>query len=115
MQADLNAAEALAIGAPAGAVFGAATPHSLYKMYSQRAAVAANPYVLQQMKNSLTVPRVRHGARSYAPVAGGQLSFESLAAPPPGQAVRAGLKTVSAPPPRAPAPIQLSLKSLTGR
>ena len=84
-------------------------------MYSQRAATAANPYVLQQMKNNLTVPRVRHGSRSYAPLAGGQLSFESLTSAPPGQAVRAGLKTVSAPPQRASAPIQLSLKSLTGR
>jgi len=82
---------------------GAATPHSLYKMYSKHAAATANPYTLRTVKSTALV---QQGMYSRVPTEA--LCFDSMLARPRALPAPAGTRRRSDSPPRA------SFKLLSG-
>ena len=100
---------------------GAATPHSLYKLYSKQAAATANPYTLRSMNLSLGgVPmnstasssRTRPGRVEQVPL----LNDSRCNDPTPTlQPVRSGVTSLSAPRARTDSPPRASFKVVNAR
>jgi len=102
---------------------GAATPHSLYKMYSKHAAATANPYTLRTVQNTSLVQQ-----GMYSRVPSDALCFDAVLARPRASLApsnsrrrsdsppRAAFKLLSGGGPQTAAPgLTLSLTSLGGR
>ena len=94
---------------------GAATPHSLFKMYSRHAAATANPYTLRAVQG-LTMASMRNGDGARVPLLGGGEPAEASSAAParvvPGWAVATGTGAFAAGRRRADSPPRASFRLL---
>ena len=81
---------------------GAATPYSLYKLYSQQAAATANPYTLRAVQGLTFATVINNGAASHVPL----LADDRAAASAAVESARNASVTLGLAAPRAvPAPI----------
>ena len=83
---------------------GAATPYSLYKLYSQQAAATANPYTLRAVQGLTFATVINNGAASHVPL----LADDRAAASAAVESARNASVTLGLAAPRAACPTPLS-------